>query len=455
VKLGFQRVNVVGAGLAGSEAALLLARAGVSVRLFEQKPEHRTPAAVSTKAAELVCSNSLRSNNPLNAVGLIKEELRRLDSPLLALAETAAVPAGDALAVDRELFSQAVEAALEGEPLIERICAQVDGWESDDNPWVLATGPLTAEALAERLRKEVGGSCAFYDAVAPIVEADSIDREIVYALSRYGKGEGADYLNIPLDRDDYERFINAVTDAPKVTPHAFEKMKYFEGCLPLETVVERGAESLRFGAMKPVGLPDPRSGKIPYAVVQLRAENSAGTAYNMVGFQTRMTWGAQTAVFRALPGMSNAQFLRLGVVHRNTYLDAPQVLDDRLALHRHPHVHLAGQITGCEGYVESLSVGHLVARLLIAESSGLAWSPPPLTTALGALWGHLRGAHRLVGSAHEPNNIHWGLFPPLVEKVNKKLRKQRRLDRARRELSGWEQTPPFVEAQELEHSSAP
>jgi methylenetetrahydrofolate--tRNA-(uracil-5-)-methyltransferase len=437
----FERVNVVGAGLAGSEAALVLARAGVAVRLFEQKPEQRTPAAVSTKPAELVCSNSLRSNNPLNAVGLIKEELRRLDSPLLALAETAAVPAGDALAVDREVFSQAVDDALDAEHSIERVCARIDDWSGDDNPWVLATGPLTAEALAERLRQEVGGSCSFYDAVAPIVEADSIDREVVYAMSRYGKGDGADYLNIPLDRAAYEAFVEAVNEAPKVDPHAFEKMKYFEGCLPVEVVVERGVESLRFGAMKPVGLPDPRSGKIPYAVVQLRAENTAGTAYNMVGFQTRMTWGAQTAIFRTLPGMAEARFLRLGVVHRNTYLDSPQVLDDRLALRNHPHVHLAGQITGCEGYVESLSVGHMVARMLVAESAGRDWSPPPLTTALGALWGHLRGAHRLAGSAHEPNNIHWGLFPPLTEKVHKKMRKQRRLDRARGDLVGWERVP--------------
>ena len=441
-------VNVVGAGLAGSEAALLLARSGVPVRLYEQKPEARTPAQVLNGPAELVCSNSFRSNNPLNAVGLIKEELEALESPLMALARDHSVPAGDALAVDREAFSEAVGVALCDEPLIEQIVECVADWSADPNPWILATGPLTADALAARLQTELGPSCAFFDSIAPIVEAESIDRSVVYALSRYGKGEGDEYLNIPLDKSEYEAFIDAVLASPKVTPHDFEKPKYFEGCLPLEVVAERGRESLRFGAMKPVGLPDPRTGREPYAVVQLRAENHGRTAYNMVGFQTRMTWGAQTQVFRALPGMSEATFLRLGVIHRNTYVNAPAVLDDHLALHAAPHVHLAGQITGCEGYVESLSIGHLVARLLLMRAQGRAWEPPPLDTALGALWGHLRGAMRPPGSGHEPNNVHWGLFKPLEERLPKRRRKERRLEIARQSFVNWRRSQGLLAAAE-------
>ena len=433
----FDRVNIVGAGLAGSEAALVLARAGIKVSLYEQKPEARTPAQVLNGPAELVCSNSFRSNNPLNAVGLIKEELELLGSPLLALAKRHSVPAGDALAVDRERFSEAVGQALADEPLVSQIVKCVSDWDSDSNPWVIATGPLTADRLAQRLQAELGPSCAFFDSIAPIVDAESIDQSIVYALSRYGKGEGNEYLNIPLNKAQYEDFIDAVLTSPKVTPHDFEKPKYFEGCLPLEVVAERGRESLRFGAMKPVGLPDPATGKEPYAVVQLRAENHGRTAYNMVGFQTRLTWGAQTQIFRALPGMAEAKFLRLGVIHRNTYVDAPQVLDERLALKQIPHVHLAGQITGCEGYIESLSVGHMVARMLARSAHGLDWQAPPLQTAIGALWGHLRGAMRAVGSAHEPNNVHWGLFAPLEERLPKRRRKERRLEIARQRFAEW------------------
>jgi methylenetetrahydrofolate--tRNA-(uracil-5-)-methyltransferase len=434
----FQRVNVVGAGLAGSEAALVLARAGIAVRLIEQKPDAKTPAQVLDGPAELVCSNSFRSNNPINAVGLIKEELRLLDSPLMALAEEHRVAAGDALAVDRDAFSEGVGRALEAEPLIELEARCIESWDEDpDNPWILATGPLTADGLAQRLQQELGPSCAFYDSIAPIVEADSLDLSVIYALSRYGKGDGADYLNIPLSKDQYEVFIDAVLAAPKVTPHSFEKAKYFEGCLPLEEVAKRGRESLRFGAMKPVGLPNPSTGREPYAVVQLRSENQGRTAFNMVGFQTRMSWGAQTEVLRSLPGMAQAKFLRLGVVHRNTYVDAPRVLNDQLALHNHPHVHLAGQITGCEGYVESLSVGHMMALLLVRQGRGLSWQAPPLSTALGALWGHLRGAMRAKGMPHEPNNIHWGLVQPLQERLPKKIRKQRRVDVARQEFSAW------------------
>jgi methylenetetrahydrofolate--tRNA-(uracil-5-)-methyltransferase len=434
----FETVNIVGAGLAGSEAALVLARAGLQVRLYEQKPTARTPAQVLDGPAELVCSNSFRSKNPLNAVGLIKEELEGLDSPLLSLAKDFSVPAGDALAVDREAFSEGVAKALDAEDGISVVSECVEGWDGDDNPWIIATGPLTADALAQRLQSELGPSCAFFDSIAPIIDAETIDRSVVYALSRYGKGDGDEYLNIPLDKPGYEAFVDAILNSSKVTPHHFEKPKYFEGCLPLEVVAERGRESLRFGAMKPVGLPDPRTGEDPYAVVQMRAENRARTAYNMVGFQTRMTWGAQTEVFRALPGMSEAKFLRLGVIHRNTYVDAPQVLDERLALKAFPHVHLAGQITGCEGYIESLSVGHMVARMLARSAHGLEWQPPPLQTALGALWGHLRGAMRASGSAHEPNNVHWGLFPPLKERLPKRRRKERRLEIARQRFAEWQ-----------------
>ncbi|MBM66258.1 MAG: methylenetetrahydrofolate--tRNA-(uracil(54)-C(5))-methyltransferase (FADH(2)-oxidizing) TrmFO [Myxococcales bacterium] len=430
-------ITIVGAGLAGCEAALVLARGGLSVRLLEQNPIQRTPAQVSDAPAELVCSNSLRSNNPLNAVGLIKEELDHLQSPLLALAREHAVPAGDALAVDREGFAHGVRMALKEEPLIEQRAEVVTDWGPGPEPWILATGPLTAEGLAGRIQQEVGERLAFYDAIAPIVEADSLDRNIIYAMSRYGKGDGADYLNIPLTQSEYLAFLEAVLAADRVQAHDFEDLKYFEGCLPLEVMAQRGVETLRYGPMKPVGLPDPRTGRDPYAVIQLRAENQAGTSYNMVGFQTRMKWGDQRRIFQSLPGMGEARFLRLGVVHRNTYVDAPRCLDDRMALKGQPHVHLAGQITGCEGYVESLSVGHLLAQLLLCDGAGTPWICPPETTALGALWGHLRGAHKAPGAAHEPNNIHWGLFPPLEGRWKKAERKARRLDRARQDFQAW------------------
>ena len=430
-------ITIVGAGLAGCEAALVLARRGQSVCLLEQNPIQRTPAQISDEPAELVCSNSLRSKNPLNAVGLIKEELEALSSPLMRLAHAHAVPAGDALAVDREAFAEAVQSALADEPLIQQRAEVVTDWTPGPDPGILATGPLTAEGLAQRLQQEVGERLAFYDAIAPIIEAESLDRSIIYAMSRYGKGDGADYLNIPLDKREYLDFLDAVLAADRVQAHEFEDLKYFEGCLPLEVMAQRGLDTLRFGPMKPVGLPDPRTGRDPYAVIQLRAENQSGTSFNMVGFQTRLKWGDQQRIFRSLPGMSEARFLRLGMVHRNTYVDAPRCLDERMALRSQPHVHLAGQITGCEGYVESLAVGHLVAQMLCREASGLDWQRPPDTTALGALWGHLRGAHKAPGSAHEPNNIHWGLFPPLQGRWKKAERKARRLERARVDFNAW------------------
>ena len=430
-------ITIVGAGLAGCEAALVLARGGQPVRLLEQKPIQRTPAQISDDPAELVCSNSLRSNNPLNAVGLIKEELASLQSPLLALAVRNAVPAGDALAVDRERFADAVRSALVQEPLIEQKSEIVTDWGSGPDPWILATGPLTADGLADRLQQEVGQRLAFYDAIAPIVDAESLDRSVIYAMSRYGKGDGQDYLNVPLSKSEYLAFIEAVLAADRVQAHEFEDLKYFEGCLPVEVMAQRGLETLRYGPMKPVGLPDPRTGRDPYAVIQLRAENQAGTSFNMVGFQTRLKWGDQRRIFQSLPGMSDARFLRLGVVHRNTYVDSPRCLDDRMALRGQPHVHLAGQITGCEGYVESLAVGHLVAQLLHCEAEGRPWTCPPETTALGALWGHLRGAHKAPHAPHEPNNIHWGLFPPLEGRWKKAERKALRLQRAREDYTAW------------------
>ncbi|MEC7752022.1 MAG: methylenetetrahydrofolate--tRNA-(uracil(54)-C(5))-methyltransferase (FADH(2)-oxidizing) TrmFO [Myxococcota bacterium] len=430
-------ITIVGAGLAGCEAALVLARGGQSVRLLEQKPIQRTPAQISDDPAELVCSNSLRSNNPLNAVGLIKEELASLQSPLLALAVRNAVPAGDALAVDRERFADAVRSALVQEPLIEQKSEIVTDWGAGPDPWILATGPLTADGLADRLQQEVGERLAFYDAIAPIVDADSLDRSVIYAMSRYGKGDGQDYLNVPLSKSEYLAFIEAVLAADRVQAHEFEDLKYFEGCLPVEVMAQRGLETLRYGPMKPVGLPDPRTGRDPYAVIQLRAENQAGTSFNMVGFQTRLKWGDQRRIFQSLPGMSDARFLRLGVVHRNTYVDSPRCLDDRMALKGQPHVHLAGQITGCEGYVESLAVGHLVAQLLHCEAEGRPWTCPPETTALGALWGHLRGAHKAPHAPHEPNNIHWGLVPPLEGRWKKAERKALRLQRAREDYTAW------------------
>ena len=435
-----QRVAIVGGGLAGCEAAWRLARAGVAVDLHDQKPGRRSPAHVLDGLCELVCSNSLRSDNPHNAVGLLHEELRRLGSLVLSCADETRVPAGDALAVDRERFSGAVTARLAGHPLVRLVEGEVTALPDGPGPALLASGPLTAGALAAELQALAGGRLHFYDAIAPIVADESIDRSVAYARSRWDKGEGADYLNLPFDRDQYRAFVAALVAGEKVAAHDFEEPRYFEGCLPIEVMAERGEEVLAHGPMKPVGLEDPRTGLRPHAVVQLRREDLAGTAWNLVGFQTRLTWPEQRRIFRELvPGLQGAEFLRLGQVHRNTFVEAPRVLAEDLSLRARPALFLAGQITGVEGYVESAACGHLAARAILDRLAGRAFRPPPAATAMGALHRHLTGAAHPPGAEHQPSNVIFALFPPLPGRVKggKEGRKQAHLERARRALEPW------------------
>lgn len=429
-------ITVVGGGLAGCEAAWQLAETGFNVELKEMKPLRRTPAQVSDHLAELVCSNSFRSANLMNAVGLIKEEMRRLGSLVMRGAMESKVPAGDALAVDRERFAAAIEGTIEAHPRIRRHHAIVER-VPESGPVVIATGPLTDSALAEDLVRLTGEErLYFYDSIAPIIDADSVDRTIAFEQSRYDKGDGADYLNCPMNEQEYERFYAALVEAECLPLHAFEEPKYFQGCLPIEVVATSGKQSLLFGSMKPVGLRDPRTGKRPYAVVQLRKEDVDGQAYNLVGFQTKMKYGEQKRVLRMIPGLQDAEFLRLGAVHRNTYIDSPSLLDERLRLKSDPRVRFAGQITGVEGYVESSACGLLVGRMMASDLGGPSFEPPPRECALGALLGHVRGAHRLEGRAHEPQNVNWGMFPR-VEGVKKREQKAARVERAQAALERW------------------
>jgi methylenetetrahydrofolate--tRNA-(uracil-5-)-methyltransferase len=416
-----QTVNVVGGGLAGCEAAWQLASAGIRVRLAEMRPDTPTPAHRTGRLAELVCSNSLRSDNPENAVGLLKREMEALGSLVLAAARGSALPAGDALAVDRELFAGIVEEAVLTHPLIT--VAREEVRALPEGPTILATGPLTSPALHEALAALLGeGSLAFFDAIAPVVAADSLDTSALYRASRYGKG-GDDYLNAPMNRDQYLAFVGALASAEKVALKEFERdTPYFEGCLPIEVMAERGVETLRFGPMKPVGLPDPRSGRSPYAVVQLRRDDLAASHWNLVGFQTRMTYGAQQRVFRLVPGLGNARFARFGMIHRNTFICAPLHLDARLRVRRRPPLRLAGQLTGVEGYVESAAIGLLAGVYLAAEFRGIEAPLLPAWTAHGGLVRHLteRPPHRF-----QPANAAWGLMvdPPIELPREKRARR--------------------------------
>jgi len=447
------RVTVVGGGLAGCEAAYRLARAGVPVDLVDMKPARRSPAHVSDGLCELVCSNSLRSDNPLNAVGLLHEELRRLGSLVLAAADAARVPAGDALAVDRTRFAAEVEGRLGVLPLVRRVAAEVTHLPEGPGLALIATGPLTADALAADVAALAGGRLHFYDALAPIVSADTIDMEIAYAKSRYGKGGGDDYLNLPFDEAQYVAFVQALLAGEKVPAHDFEEPRYFEGCLPIEVMAERGLEVLSHGPMKPVGLEDPRTGRRPHAVVQLRREDVAGTAWNLVGFQTRLTWPEQRRIFRTfVPGLAGAEFVRLGQIHRNTFLEAPRVLAPDLSARARPHLFFAGQITGVEGYVESAACGHLAARAILDRLDGGAFRPPPQGTAMGALHRHLTGEAHPPGYDHQPSNVVFALFPPLEDPEpgpggrrrhrGKAARKEAYVERARAELGGWLEAGP-------------
>jgi len=432
-------VTVIGAGLAGSECAVQLARRGIPVRLCEMKPLRRSPAHRTDAPAELVCSNSLRSDSPDTPIGLLHAELRRLGSVILGEADRSRVPAGEALAVDRERFSAGVERALAVAPGLERVVGEVEALPPGEV--VVATGPLTSEALTRALARWTGDKLYFYDSIAPIVAADSVDEGVAFRASRWGRGDGADYLNLPLDEAGYRVFVAALLSAEKVPPHAFEEPRYFEGCLPIEVMAERGEETLAHGPMKPVGLVDPRTGRRPYAVVQLRQEDLGGTAYNLVGFQTRLTWPEQRRVLRTLPGLANAEFLRMGQIHRNTFIDAPRLLGTDLSLRAEPRVWFAGQISGVEGYVESAASGYLVALSVAARRHGRAFVPPPAETALGALYRHVTGAAHPPGTAYQPSNVTFGLFPPLPGRVPKSARREAHAARARAALASWIELP--------------
>jgi methylenetetrahydrofolate--tRNA-(uracil-5-)-methyltransferase len=407
-------VHVIGGGLAGCEAASQVAQAGVPAVLHEMRPVRGTEAHQGQGLAELVCSNSFRSDDPQrNAVGLLHAEMRRCDSLILRAADAHKVPAGGALAVDRIGFSDAVEAALAAEPLIEIRREEIAGLPPGEwDEVIVATGPLTSPALAEAIAALTGEeSLAFFDAIAPIVHRHTIDLAKAWFQSRYDKGDGADYINCPLDRVEYEAFVAALLAGDKTEFHEWEKTPYFEGCLPVEVMAARGPDTLRFGPMKPVGLTDPRTGRRSHAVVQLRQDNALGTLYNMVGFQTKLRHGEQKRVFRMIPGLERAEFARLGGLHRNTFINSPRLLDSRLRLKAMPRLRFAGQITGVEGYVESAAIGLLAGRFAAAARYGHEHAPPPPTTALGALLRHITGGADM--ASFQPMNVNFGLFPPL------------------------------------------
>ncbi|MGJ5082635.1 methylenetetrahydrofolate--tRNA-(uracil(54)-C(5))-methyltransferase (FADH(2)-oxidizing) TrmFO [Bradyrhizobium sp. HKCCYLS3013] len=426
-------VHIVGAGLAGSEAAWQLAEAGVDVVLHEMRPDHMTEAHRTATPAELVCSNSFRSDDAANnAVGLLHAEMRRLGSLIMRAADANQVPAGGALAVDRDGFSAAVASALEGHPRIELRRGEITGLPPAD--WenvIIATGPLTSQPLAEAVRDLTDETAlAFFDAIAPIVHKDTIDMSKAWFQSRYDKvgpgGTGADYINCPMTKEQYDAFVAALLAGEKTDFKEWESnTPYFDGCLPVEVMAERGHETLRHGPMKPVGLTNPHNPTVkPYAIVQLRQDNKLGTLYNMVGFQTKLKYGPQQQIFRTIPGLENAEFARLGGLHRNTFLNSPKLLDAQLRLRAQPRLRFAGQMTGCEGYVESASIGLIAGLYAAAEVRGANLLPPPPTTALGALLGHITGGHieTIDGGTRsfQPMNINFGLFPPLATAPTRK-----------------------------------
>jgi methylenetetrahydrofolate--tRNA-(uracil-5-)-methyltransferase len=422
-----QPIHIIGGGLAGAEAAWQIACRGVPAVIHEMRPLRATAAHKTDALAELVCSNSFRSDDrDTNAVGLLHEEMRRLGSLIMRCGDQNQVPAGGALAVDRDGFSAAVTTTLAAHPLIEIRREEIARLPPADwDSVIVATGPLTSPALAQAVLDLTGeAALAFFDAIAPIVHRDSIDMSVAWFQSRYDKagpgGSGADYINCPLDRDQYENFVAALVSGAKTEFHDWEtSTPYFDGCLPIEVMAERGPETLRHGPMKPVGLTDPRNPTVkPYAIVQLRQDNRLGTLFNMVGFQTKLKHGDQVRIFRTIPGLENAEFARLGGLHRNTFLNAPKLLDTTLRLAAQPRLRFAGQITGCEGYVESAAVGLLAGRFAAAERRGEAAAPPPPTTAHGAILGHITGGHiETIDSgprSFQPMNINFGLFPPLA-----------------------------------------
>jgi len=438
-------VHIIGGGLAGSEAAWQLAQRGFRVRLSEMRGSgETTPAHQTDGLAEMVCSNSFRSDDDeKNAVGLLHHEMRRLNSLVMAAAETARVPAGTALAVDRDVFSAGVERALDEHPNVTVIRERIDTLPPQGLT-IVATGPLTANSLAQNIGKATGhDALAFFDAIAPIIHRDSINMDICWFQSRWDKpsaggdkdSAGKDYINCAMDKEQYLAFHQGLMDGDKTSFKQWEEnTPYFEGCMPIEIMASRGVDTLRYGPMKPVGLDDPRTGRWPYAVVQLRQDNKLGTLWNMVGFQTKLKHGAQTELFRTIPGLENAEFARLGGLHRNTFLNSPMVLDRELRLKDAPHIRFAGQITGCEGYVESAAIGLITGLMAASEISGKSWQGPPPTTAMGALLAHITS--NAEAENYQPMNINFGLFPPLHE-VGKKQRKQAYTDRGKSEFSDW------------------
>lgn len=427
------QINVLGAGLAGSEAALWLADRGVAVDLYEQKPARFSPAHKSAGFAELICSNSLKAERPDSASGLLKLEMRAMGSHLLDAAETARVAAGGALAVDRDKFSEAVTQMVENYPGITVHREEVTSLP-EDQPVLVATGPLTDGKLGEAIAALTGSHrLSFYDAVAPIVTAESLDMERIFAASRYGRGE-ADYLNCPFNKEEYEAFYNALVNAERAPLHDFDTpMTVYEGCMPIEIMAGRGADTIRYGPLRPVGLRDPRTGHRPWANVQLRAENTDRTLYNLVGFQTNLKWGEQKRVFSMIPGLENAEFVRYGVMHRNTFLDSPAVLSDGLYLKQHPNVFFAGQITGFEGYMESAASGLLAARSLYARLCGRPWSPPPETTMCGALIRYITTPNK----DFQPMGANMGILPSRPDIRDKRERYAALSETAQAAMAGW------------------
>jgi methylenetetrahydrofolate--tRNA-(uracil-5-)-methyltransferase len=437
-------IQIIGGGLAGSEAAWQLAEAGLRVRLSEMRGGgDTTPAHETDRLAEMVCSNSFRSDDAdHNAVGLLHQEMRTLGSLIMRSGEKHRVPAGSAMAVDREAFASEVTRAVEQHPKVTVFRERID--RLPDHPAIIATGPLTGSALAEAIAAETGeGALAFFDAIAPIIHKDSVDMDVAWMAARWDKG-GKDYINCPLDRDQYEAFVQALVDGEKMPFKEWEKdTPYFEGCMPIEVMAERGPETLRYGPMKGVGLDNPRTGRWPYACVQLRQDNALGTLWNMVGFQTKLKHGEQVRIFRTIPGLQNAEFARLGGIHRNSFINSPRLLDGELRLKSKPNIRFAGQITGCEGYVESAAVGILAARFAAAELRGEIMSPPPPETALGALLAHITGGAD--AETFQPMNVNFGLMPPPPGRAKKADRKKAYTDRARAALAQWLEQSSVVE----------
>jgi methylenetetrahydrofolate--tRNA-(uracil-5-)-methyltransferase len=434
-------IHIIGGGLAGSEAAWQLAEAGLRVRLSEMRGGgDSTPAHESDWLAEMVCSNSFRSDDAEhNAVGLLHQEMRALGSLIMRAGDQHRVPAGSALAVDRDAFAAEVTRTIEQHPNIAVVRERID--VLPEHPTIIATGPLTGSALAGAIAEQTGTTAlAFFDAIAPIVHRDSIDMDVAWMAARWDRGSaeggGKDYVNCPLDKPQYDDFVAALIDGEKMPFKEWETdTPYFEGCMPIEVMAERGVETLRHGPMKPVGLDNPRTGRWPYAVVQLRQDNALGTLWNMVGFQTKLKHGEQVRIFRTIPGLENAEFARLGGIHRNSFINSPRLLDGELCLKSKPNIRFAGQITGCEGYVESAAVGILAARFAAAELKRETIPPPPVETALGALLAHITGGAN--AETFQPMNVNFGLMPPLPGRSKKADRKQAYTDRARAALASW------------------